>query len=156
MLQSKKGFSLPELLAVMAIMAILAATSSPFIRGYIKDAGNDKAKTLLQMLAQSHKNFKADYPRAGISNASINGSSGTTCTVDSASSTNAPSVLVGCRYIHGINWGAYKYNFFIGGGGTCGDATSLAYMTGTGSGDYNAEYCAWVDKYGTLHDNKNK
>lgn len=152
--KNKKGFSLPELLAVMAIMAILAATSSPFIRGYIKDAANDKAKAMLQLVAQAYKTFKADYPNVTFTNASVNSSASVACTV--TATNNSPGVLKGCRYLQNTNWAAYKYNFYLG--GTCcssAPAGALACMTGTAStGDYTSSYCAWVDKYGTLDDNK--
>ena len=159
--KNKKGFSLPELLAVMAIMAILAATSSPFIRGYIKDAANDKAKALMQIIAQAHKTFLADYPGAEFKTTeSVNASAGpAACVVAQGSGLlNAPGVLKTCRYLQNINWVAYKYNFYLG-AGCCSSAPagSLACMVGTAdSGDYSktSGYCAWVDKYGTLDDNK--
>lgn len=152
----KAGFSLPELLAVMAIMAILAATSSPFIRGYIKDASNDKAKAVLQLIAQAHKTLLADYPNATFNNSmSVNGNVVSACSV-STSSANPPGVLKSCHYLQNINWVSYKYDFYLG--SNCCDsapAGSLACMKGTAStGDYTSSYCAWVDKYGTLDDNK--
>jgi prepilin-type N-terminal cleavage/methylation domain-containing protein len=152
--KNKKGFSLPELLAVMAIMAILAATSSPFIRGYIKDAANDKAKAMLQLVAQAYKTFKADYPNATFTNASVNSSASVACTV--AATDNSPGVLKGCRYLQNINWAAYKYNFYVGASCcTSAPGTPLACMSGTAdTGDYTNAYCAWVDELGTLDDNK--
>jgi len=154
-LRSKNGFSLPELLAVMAIMAILAATSAPFIRGYLRDAGNNKAKAVLQDIADGYKTFMADYPNRTFAAGSFNSSSVSACTVNDAD--NQPGLLKACHYINNYNWSSYKYDFYLG-SVCCSDAPSgsIACMRGNASaGDYTSTYCAWVDKYGTMDDNKN-
>jgi len=154
-LRCKKGFSLPELLAVMAIMAVLAATSSPFIRGYLRDAGNNKAKAVLQDIADGYKTFIIDYPNRTFSSGSFNSSSAAACNVQDTG--NVPGILKACHYINNYNWSSYKYDFYLG-SVCCSDAPSgaIACMRGNApTGDYTSTYCAWVDKYGSMNDNKN-
>ncbi|MDR0952613.1 MAG: type II secretion system GspH family protein [Elusimicrobiota bacterium] len=151
---NKKGFSLPELLAVMAIMALLAALSSPLIRDYIRDAANSKAKTVLTVVAQAYKTFRADYPRADIKKTVTIRSDGLNCSmVNATSSMNEPGLLVACRYMHEITWANYKYTFYVG--GNCGNGTpttALACMVGTGKAPYGSTYSAWIDIDGVMHD----
>ncbi len=148
---NRRGFSLPELLAVMSIMAILAAASSPFIRRYIRDAGNDKAKTIMHMIAQAHKNFKAEYPMASLDKSSaVNGATPTCPIIDRKGASQDLGILVGCKYIHNVTWSAYKYDFYIG---SCCDSApgdSFACMKGKGAAPYDGSYCAWITKWGEV------
>lgn len=160
MRMNKKGFSLAELLTVIVIIAVLAAMSSPFIRQYLRDANNDKAKIALQMIAQGYKNFKTDYPNvdASISNSALNTIDSVKCELVNRKGENSPGVLKGCRYIQGVNWDAYtdKYTFYAG-NSCCTHAPegSLACMLGMDAkaGNYGPGYCAWVDRYGDMSDN---
>ncbi|MDR1124138.1 MAG: type II secretion system GspH family protein [Elusimicrobiota bacterium] len=161
-----KGFSLAELLAVMAIMAILAAVSTFFVRDYMKDAANEKAKVAMQVAAQAYKNFKADYPQALLSG-KINGTASIACsrvvrTPGTNNTANTAGVLIGCNYLRGVNFEGQKYNFFVGQSyppsSQCAGApaSSLACMVGTdqkddkyGTGKGNS-YSAWVTELGQV------
>lgn len=154
----KKGFTLPELLVVMAILALLAAVSTPFIKGYIRDAENGRAKSALVQIAEGAKNFRTDYPNATVSGAVTSETRGTcgdnTIDYDGANEAN---VLVSCKYIRPIKWSRMKYSFNVGAGSCAADgcANSIAYMTGTDSaGEYTSSYCACVDEFGNIKDNK--
>lgn len=150
-----KGFTLAELLVVMVILALLAAVSTPFVINYIRDARNGHAKAALVQIAEAYKTFKADYPNANISGSVTQESRGTCSesTID-YSGDNDANVLVTCRYLRPMKWSSLKYNFTLG--GNCGDkcATTIASMTGADGGDYGADYCACVDDYGRIFDNK--
>lgn len=161
----KRGFTLPELLAVMAIMAILAAVSSPFIRGYIRDAGNEKAKSTLRLIALGYKNFIYEYGTR-TNDLSMSGrlsqNSDECPSIEDLSGALQPSFLIGCHYVSNISWEAYdkRYEFYVGAASQCcseGPENAWACMKGIADeGDYKRGYCAWVTSNGTLDDNKEK
>lgn len=148
---NRRGFSLPELLAVMSIMAILAAASSPFIRRYIRDAGNDKAKTIMHMIAQAHKNFRSEYPMATLDKSKTISGAPTSCPViDRKGAGQDVGILVGCNYLHRVTWEAYKYDFYIGSCCANAPADAIACMKGKGAAPYDGSYCAWISKWGEV------
>ncbi|MDR0645998.1 MAG: prepilin-type N-terminal cleavage/methylation domain-containing protein [Elusimicrobiota bacterium] len=149
---NNKGFSLAEILAVMIIMAILALVSTPYIRDYIRETENAKAKTALQIIAQGVKNFKADYPRVSITDGIIGGSTTPSCSQQTPSTNASAGILLGCNYIRNVNFGAHRYDFQIGGACCTQASGAVACMKGTGSAPYDSAYCAWVDSYGDVHD----
>ena len=105
---SKKGFTLPELLVVMVIIAILAASSTPFVRGYIRDARNGKAKAALVQLGEAYKTFKSDYPNAHLSSGGVGADmeSRSDCPAyNGIVAATTPNVLVNCRYLRPLKWG---------------------------------------------------
>jgi len=148
---NKKGFSMAELLAVMAIMAILAAVSVPFLRNYMLNAANDKAKSTLQVIAQGYKNFLADYPNATVSGPIVStDGSATPCSgvVRTATPANPVGVLFSCNYIQNITLNQ-PYAFSVGAAACAGN---LACMVGTASGRFCSAYSAWIDVFGDLHE----
>lgn len=157
----KNGFTLPELLAVMAIMAILAAVSSPFIRGYIRDAGNEKAKSTLRLIAVGYKNFIYEHQTRsnGLSMQGRLNTNSSECP-DELSGELSSEYLIGCHYVSNISWEAYdkRYEFYVGTATQCcseGPDDAWACMKGVAQeGDYKTGYCAWIASDGTLDDNK--
>jgi prepilin-type N-terminal cleavage/methylation domain-containing protein len=152
---NKKGFSLAELLAVMAIIAVMAAVSTFYVRDYIKDAANDKAKVAMQVAAQAYKNFKADYPRASLKgkiNGLMEGAKCENVIRTSDKGDNKPAILYACNYLRGVNFEGHKYDFYAGPGQCTGaPTTSLACMVGTGSDvKYGSGYSAWVTNFGQI------
>jgi prepilin-type N-terminal cleavage/methylation domain-containing protein len=156
---NKKGFSMAELLAVIAIMAILAAVSSPFIRDYMKAAANDRAKVALQLIAQGYRTYKTDFPGSSMSGEITAPGS---CSCSKADLSPAPdnnaatSALVCCNYIKNVAFSTFssKYTFKVN--VDCGSKNdgkgALACLQGKGSGTYGTSYYAWVNQYGELHD----
>jgi Tfp pilus assembly protein PilE len=123
---NKKGFSIMELAAIMAIMAILAAASASYIRKYMKEAANGRAKAGLRILAEAYKDCKLDNPGKNIS-------------IDSTEfSKYKPKNLSG------------DYDFLVGKDCKCGHLDDLACMKGKGGAPFDTHYCAWINKYGDL------
>ena len=154
-----KGFTLPELLVVMVILALMAAVSTPFIKGYIRDAQNGKAKAALIQIAEAYKTFRTDYPNATVSGTVTKESrTAADCGENTIrySGNNEANVLVSCKYLRPIKWSRMKYTFSVGGScSACSGSTIHASMRGTDSaGDYDSSYCACVDEYGNIKDNK--
>lgn len=81
--QSKKGFTLVELVVVIAILAILAAIAIPAVVGIINNANDSQSKTDAADIDSACKNFYA-----AVVSGSLNQSSD-----DSSKITNASSVL---------------------------------------------------------------
>lgn len=150
---NKNGFTLAELLVVMVILALLAAVSTPFIKGYIRDAENGRAKSALIQIAEAYKNFKTDYPNATVSG-EVTAESRGECGDNAINykGSNTSDVLINCKYLKPIKWSKMKYTFNVG--GSCSACTtSHASMTGTDTGgDYASPYCACVDEYGNIKD----
>ena len=151
---NEKGFTLPELLVVMVILALLAAVSTPFIKGYIRDSQNGKAKAALIQIAEAYKTFRTDYPNATISG-EINQEGRSDCDIN-YKGDNEANMLVACRYLRPIKWSRMKYTFYVGGEcSACQSGTIHASMKGTDTaGDYDSGYCACVDEYGNIKDKK--
>lgn len=156
--KNSKGFTLPELLVVMVILALLAAVSTPFIKGYIRDAQNGKAKAALIQIAEAYKTFRTDYPNATVSGTVTKESRAASDCGESTiqyKGNNEANVLVSCKYLRPIKWSRMKYTFSVGGSCSACSGTVHASMQGTDSGgDYSSSYCACVDEYGNIKDNK--
>lgn len=58
---NKSGFSLVELMVVVAIIGILAAVAVPSINKYMARARQSEAKTNLSAIYSANKTFNADY-----------------------------------------------------------------------------------------------
>ena len=169
---NKRGFSLAELLAVMAIIAILAVISVPFIRDYMRDAEADKAKAVMNVIAQGYRNFRADYPgspaptgQISVNNATTGVSTGRVADVNCSNARDTspapgPGILFGCRYIQGANFIGHPFEFHAGdcpAGGGLGvfNNSVLACIRGTGTdARYGtpASYKAWVTNLGEVRD----
>lgn len=167
-MKNNKGFSLIEVLTVVIILGILAALSTPFLRGYVRDARNDRAKSVLFLIAQGVKNFKNDFSYLTVSNTgplarqnlgtSINTDSCSTALESVTNNSVGYDFLIKCSYLQNLNYTNYGYNFYIGGGinNACTSMTNsaLAYMIGNDGGDYCSNYCAFIDQNNNLHEVK--
>lgn len=154
---NKKGFTLPELLVVMVVISILAATSTPFVKGYIRDSRNGRAKAALVQVGEAYKNFKTDYPSSALSSGQLTAETRSTCgTYSQIKASESPDILVNCRYLAPMKWSSMKYKFFIGSSNSCSGAYGdvIAYIQGNDGGNYCAEYFACFDEYGKITDNK--
>ena len=149
---NKKGFSLPELLAVMAIMAVLAMISAPFIRDYMRDAEHDRAGAILQLIAHGVKTFQADYPRATLTGGEINADTPSdVCNID-RSGNNDLKILLGCSYIQGLNFTGHsaRYKFYVG---ECPNEGAGALACMTGIGKHAAFKSTWITAHGEVQNN---
>jgi len=154
---NNKGFTLPELLVVMVIISILAATSTPFVKAYIRDARNGRAKAALVQFGEAYKTFKTDYPSAALSSGALTAETRSNCpSYAEIKSASTPEILINCKYLAPLKWNSMKYNFNLGSGASCPHAygTVIAYMQGADGGDYCSDYYACYDEYGKITDNK--
>ena len=165
---NKKGFTLVEVMTVVIIIGILAALSVPFLLGYARDARNDRAKSVLYLVAQGYKNFKADFPSAldrldfSVSLEKVNNLSPnvTSCSLSEivGSASLDYTALIKCSYIPNLNYGDMNYKFYLGGPADCCQAAAadgvgaLACMQGDDTGDYDSSYCAYIDKDNILQE----
>ena len=86
--QSKKGFTLVELVVVIAILGILAAIAIPAVIGIINSANESQAKTDASSISAALKNYYAEIV-AGTINKDNKGSSTDTNLPDKNASTSA-------------------------------------------------------------------
>ena len=165
---NKKGFTLVEVMTVVIVISILAALSVPFLLGYSRDARNDKAKSVLYLVAQGYKNFKADFPfaldrlniddsLAKINNLNQNAINCSLSDIVGSANLNY-TALIKCSYIPNINYSNMRYKFYLGGSANCCQAAAasgigaLACMQGDDTGEYDDSYCAYIDKDSFMHE----
>ena len=170
-MKNNKGFSLVEVMTVVIILGILATLSIPYVIGYVRDAQNDRAKSVLFLIAQGVKSFRSDFSYLTISNTgpithqnlstSINANSCDTALENIQNNTVGYDFLIKCSFLQNLKYSSYRYNFYIGTGHTdcaiCGSnrspSTDLACMVGTeANGDYCTSYCAFIDQNNNLHE----
>ena len=110
-----KGFTLAEMVAVIAIVMILALISTPFIKGYIDDAYNGKALIFLRQLNEARMNFEKDYSGVIVEGRMDNGSAAT-CEYDKIEDGGKvnPSLLIGCKYLSFPTELVQRYSFVVG------------------------------------------
>ncbi len=171
-MKNNKGFSLLEVMTVVIILGILASLSIPYVIGYVRDARNDRAKSVLNMIAQGYKNFRVDFSQYTIDNAgpiiqlteadgfenhvNFNG-----CNVALTNNDNEVGFdfLIMCSYLQNLDYAALRYNFYLG-GAACNDcggtANDLACMIGNEANgtDYDNRYCAYIDRDNNLHEER--
>ena len=166
---NKKGFTLLEVMVVVVIIGILAALSVPMILDYRRDANNDRAKSILFIIAQGYKNFKNDFPKAQLARQLELGSKINTNTLNCNAAitkftNNGPITestaitaadLISCSYLPNIDYNNLNYAIYVG--ECCGTSTgSLSCMLGLdGGGKYSTNYCAYVLNNNKLEENFN-
>ena len=157
----KKGFTLAEMIAVIAIISFLAVLSAPFIKGYVDDSYQAKAQAFMRELNEGRLNFQKDYPGVTVSGTFPSASSNPGCDIRSFySATNTyvnPEVLVGCRYVRFPTELSERYEFKIGGTADCSicnfDSTTYRKISMVGkekAGNYNG-CCACIDQLNRIH-----
>ena len=150
-----RGFTLAEMVAVIAIMALLALISAPFVKGYIDDAYNGKAIVHLREIYEARKNFEKDFPGTTISDG---GGAGTleSCTSDKIYSGNTfiwnKYALVTCGYLRSTDLET-RYEFKVGRGiascAACDEGhTPIVSMTGKANAGLYRDKCACIDSWG--------
>ena len=115
-MENKNAFTLPEMVAVIAILMLLAALSTPFVRGYIDDAYNGKAQIYMRQLQEARLNFEKDYPGATISDNGTETQS-SDCKINEIYDANAlkPTILEKCNYLKPVSADlTVRYAFTMG------------------------------------------
>lgn len=158
-MKNKNGFTLAEMVAVIAILMVLALLSSPFVRGYIDDSYNGKAQIFLRQLNEARLNFERDYPGTTVSgDFKYEGLDG--CNIETIyGQTNlviSPEVLVGCHYLQIPSDLEGRYNFAVGSTASCSACTNpaVASMIGSDESGRYKDKCACVDNIGVLYKEK--
>lgn len=157
-MKTKKGFTLAEMVAVIAILMVLAVLSLPYVRGYIDDSYNGKAIIHMRELNEARLNFERDYPGTTVVEEGREiepDEDGNPCPIDSiytGSLSIDSSVLGSCHYLSVPTALTDRYNFHIGGSCNIAGCESPAVtMEGTANaGKYNRK-CACIDSLGRVH-----
>lgn len=154
-MRMNNGFTLAEMVAVIAILMLLAVLSTPFVKGYIDDAYNGKAQIFMREFNEARLNFEKDYPGTTISD------SGTTvskCAVDDIYNTLTlhPSILFTCRYLKFPTDLEGRYNFQIGSTVSCNacseaGVTPIVSMRGENGAGIYKDKCACMDNLGKVY-----
>ena len=153
---SKKGFTLAEMVAVIAILMILALLSSPFVKGYIDDSYNMKGQIFLRQLNEAVLNFEKDYPGTHV-NGTLGFVASNDCNIDTIYGGDNLYVdvntLVGCKYIKIPTDLNSRYSFAAGTSASCSACTSEMRVSMLGvdnAGIYKAK-CACMDMSGIFY-----
>lgn len=164
-MKNKKGFTLIEVMTVVFIIGILVALSLPFLIGYVRDARNDRAKSILHLLAQGYKNFATDFSRASTHLTNPQNGLGNkiaieSCDISKFTGTTFTNLsykdLIYCSYIPNLDYANTSYQFYLGPASACCQSaatnSALACMKGNDSGEYGTSYCAYIAENGGLRE----
>ncbi len=154
-----KGFTLAEMVAVIAIISFLALLSVPFVKGYIDDSYNTKAILHMKEINEARMNFEKDYPGTTISD--NGGVFISNCNVSTIyNSTNTLTLnkysLVTCRYLRSTDLET-RYTFTVGKDAAscaaCTDAETkpVISMVGKRNAGLYSGLCACIDSYGRIY-----
>ena len=154
------------------ILGILASLSIPFVIGYVRDARNDRAKSVLIMIAQGYKNFRTDFSQYTIdddgpieqldlqNHVNLNACNEALSDAENHDNEVGYDFLIRCSYLQNLDYEALKYHFYLSGaacsacgGGTANDLACMIGNENAGS-DYDDRYCAYIDRDNNLHEFK--
>lgn len=148
-----KGFTLAEMVAVIAILMVLALLSTPFVKGYIDDAYNGKAQTFLRQFNEARMNFEKDYPGTTVTG-TISSDDVPDCNIENIYGQTglsvSPSFLLGCKYLHYPTELNGRYTFSVGGECSVCSESAVSMIGGDNSGIYQGK-CACIDSLGRIY-----
>lgn len=151
-----KGFTLAEMVAVIAILMVLSLLSVPFVRGYIDDSYNGKAQLFLRQLNEACLNFEKDYPGTAVSGTMSYDASAGDCNLNSIyGHTNlivSPEILFKCHYLQMPTDLKGRYTFKVGTAAecsSCGKYVRASLVGEDNAGVYKGK-CACINGLGEL------
>lgn len=152
----EKGFTLAEMVAVIAILMVLALISAPFIRGYIDDSYNMKAQAFMRQINEARMNFEKDYPGVTVTGTFPSEYEKQDCDIDAiygddGTSQVSPEWLLNCNYLKFSSDLSGRYQFKLGSSADACDAVTgdiVISMKGL-SGNYEGK-CAGINTNGEL------
>lgn len=152
---NRNGFTLAEMVAVIAILMILALLSTPFVKGYIDDSYNGKAQVFLRQLNEARLNFEKDYPGTTVQGDFDYEATGSCDNIDSIYGGNnivSPAMLVRCNYIKVPTDLQGRYSFKVGSASaSCGACkNSMVSMSGDNKAGIYQGKCACADDLGSF------
>lgn len=148
------GFTLAEMVAVIAILMVLALLSAPFVKGYIDDSYNGKAQIFLRQLNEARLNFEKDYPGTTVGGDFNYTATSGGCDLDGIYGKGgevSPDVLVNCNYLKVPTELDKRYRFGVRDGDCSACKNSLVTMTGDGEAGAYKDKCACFDEWGQLY-----
>jgi type IV pilus assembly protein PilA len=145
-MQGNKGFSLIELLIVVAIILIIAAIAIPNLLSSRMAANESSAVGSLQAIKTAEYSYFSSYPTVGYASAIANlGGSGATC-----AATSAAACLLDTALVAAVPGGSAKSGYvFLATGISSGSSTNSAFVAGASpvaaqqSGNHN--FCSTDD-----------
>ncbi len=158
---NNKGFTLAEMVAVVAVLMILALVSTPFVRSYIDDAYFGKAQVFLRQLNEARMNFEKDYPGFTVSGQfqPLTEGDTTPCDIFDRYQNNGnkneltPAELLICHYIKFPNELNGRYKFYIKKlENKCSDYNGSGVVAGEGT-DQAGKYenkCVYINGVGDI------
>ena len=154
---SNNGFSLAEMVAVIAIVMVLSLLSTPYVKGYIDDSYNGKAQIFLRQLNEARLNIERDYPGTTVSGNFSYDATGN-CNIgdiyQGSDLTLSPDMLVKCKYVKVPTDLNGRYIFAVGGTpscASCSSGTQRVYLKGDDKAGAYKNKCACIDNIGVLH-----
>ena len=150
------GFTLAEMVAVIAILMVLSLLSAPFVRGYIDDSYNGKAQIFLKQLNEARLNFERDYPGTKVSGEISYTAPTGECDLNSIYGQTdlvvGPEVLFKCHYLQIPTDLEGRYTFKVGDAAECESCDKWAkasLLGGDNAGVYKSK-CACINNLGEL------
>jgi len=157
---NRNGFTLAEMVAVIAILMLLALVSTPFVKSYIDDSYYGKAKIFLRQLNEARMNFEKDYPGLIIAGTLEElGEGASTCQIENlygASQEVSPSELVRCHYVkyptdlNGRYTFSVKKNSFTS-HCTSAPGSAVVAMEGADTSSKYYQECTTIDNVGRVY-----
>ena len=151
-----KGFTLAEMVAVIAILMVLSLLSVPFVRGYIDDSYNGKAQIFLKQLNEACLNFERDYPGTVVSGTVSYTASAGECDLNNIygnpDAAVSPDILFKCKYLIVPTDLEGRYTFKAGSSASCSSCSSgikVSLVGGDNAGVYKNK-CACINLLGEL------
>ncbi len=159
-MNKNKGFTLAEMVAVIAIISFLALLSVPFVKGYVDDAYNTKAILHMKEINEARMNFEKDYPGTTISDNGGVFISGD-CNVSTIYNSTKTLIfnkysLVTCGYLRSTDLET-RYTFTVGKDAASCEAcekakvTAVISMLGNKHAGLYEGLCACIDSYGRIY-----